>query len=190
MKSLSALFVFVLFGAVAATGQTSETEVAVVKISTEISKITKSVDDLNKKLGNFAETFSSNQGLRLSDKQQRFLFAFEMLNRGESRLHTLEILRVQLSERGVLTKSKIAAVEEQLRSENIERTLAGALNAEEVRVKRRRDLQNQQTDLQNLLSEIENSISEAENEITQTKQFLRRLRQQLFPAVIDELNDN
>ncbi|MBK8148918.1 MAG: hypothetical protein IPN69_13445 [Acidobacteria bacterium] len=189
MKSVFTFSVFVLLSVGVVFGQTADAEAAVVKISTDISKITKSLDELNKKLGSFAETFSSNQGLRLSEKQQRLLFAFEMLNRGESRLSTLETLKVQLGERELSNKRRMVAIEEELRSENIERTLAGALNAEEVRVKRRRDLQTQQTDLLDLLNGIENSIRETEYEITQTKQFLRRLRQQIFPAVIDELND-
>ena len=76
---------------VAAQTDNSRTSYAIENISTEISKISKSLEVIsNKKLGTFSETFNSNQGLRLTEKQQRLLFAFEMLNRAETRLSTLQ----------------------------------------------------------------------------------------------------
>ncbi len=192
MKSATPLFLLVLFFAsftVSAQTDNSRTTYAVENISTEISKISKSLDDLNKKLGTFSETFTSNQGLRLTEKQQRLLFAFEMLNRAETRLSTLQLLKVQLADREATTKRKIAQIEDNLRSENIDRTLNGTFDAETVRNARRRTLQNERNDLANLLNEIQNSISDADSEIFQTQLFLRRIRQQIFPGIEKELSD-
>lgn len=158
-------------------------------ISVQILQISKSLEDLNKKLAGFSETFNSNQGLRLSEKQQKLLFAFEMLNRAESRLSTLQLLKVQLADREATTKRKIAQVEDNLRAENIDRTLNGTLDAEQVRSSRRRALQSEQNDLTRLLNDIQSSIREADTEIFQTQLFLRRIRQQVFPEVEKELSD-
>lgn len=174
---------------VSAQNDNARTSYAVENISTEISRISKSLDDLNKKLGTFSETFNSNQGLRLTDKQQKLIFAFEMLNRAETRLATLKILKVQLADREATTKRKIAQIDENLRSENIDRTLNGTLDAEQVRSARRRTLQNERSDLSSLLSEIQNSISDTDSEIVQTQLFLRRIRQQIFPGVEKEISD-
>ena len=190
MKCVAALFVFCFATlAVSAQNDSSRTSYAIENISTEISKISKSLDDLNKKLGTFSETFNSNQGLRLTEKQQRLIFAFEMLNRAETRLSTLQILKVQLADREATTKRKIAQIEENLRAENIDRTLSGTLDAEQVRSARRRTLQNERNDLSKLLYDIQSSLNETDTEIVQTQLFLRRIRQQIFPGIEKELSD-
>lgn len=162
---------------------------AVENISTEISVIAKSLDDLNKKLGKFSETFTSNQGLRLNERQQRLLFAFEMLNRSETRLSTLQLLKVQLAEREANTKNKIAQIDEELRPESVDRTINGTLDAENMRFERRRALQTQKNDLTKLLNEIQFSIADTDGEIVQTQLFLRRIRNQIFPSVEEELRN-
>jgi hypothetical protein len=158
-------------------------------MSAEISNISRSLDDLNKKLTTFSQTFNSNQGLRLTDKQQQLLFAFEMLNRAESRLSTLQLLNVQLADREVTTKRKIAQIDENLRVENIDRTLSGTLDAEQVRSARRRTLQTERNDLSRLLNEIQISMRDTDYEIVQTQLFLRRIRNQIFPGIEKELAD-
>ncbi|MEO6589377.1 MAG: hypothetical protein ABIP06_08735 [Pyrinomonadaceae bacterium] len=185
---LSLMFCFGIF-TVSAQTENTRTSYAIENISTEISKISKSLDDLNKKLGSFSETFNSNQGLRLTEKQQRILFAFEMLNRSETRLSTLQLLKIQLADREATTKRKIAQLEDSLRSENIDRTLNGTLDAEAVRSARRRTLQNERNDLSKLLNEIQNSINDTDSEIFQTQLFLRKIRQQIFPNVEKEISD-
>lgn len=158
-------------------------------ISIQILQISKSLEDLNKKLATFSETFNSNQGLRLTEKQQKLLFAFEMLNRAETRLSTLQLLKVQLSEREATTKRRVAQIDESLKPENVDRTLTGTLDAEQTRSARRRTMQNEKNDLTRLLYEIQNSISDTDTEILQTQLFLRRIRQQIFPEVEKELSD-
>jgi hypothetical protein len=127
--------------------------------------------------------------LRLTDKQQQLLFAFEMLNRAETRLSTLQLLKVQLADREATTKRKIAQIEENLRVENIDRTLSGTLDAETVRNARRRTLQNERNDLAKLLQDIQISISDTDYEIIQTQLFLRKIRGQIFPGIEKELSD-
>lgn len=185
---LSLIFLFAVFSVSAQTDNSRVIE-PLENISGEISKISKSLDDLNKKLANFSETFNSNQGLRLTDKQQRLLFAFEMLNRAETRLSTLQILKVQLADREATTKRKIAQIDDSLRPEAVDRTLSGTLDAEETRSARRRALQIEKNDLTRLLYEIQSSISDTDSEIFQTQLFLRRIRQQIFPGVEKEISD-
>lgn len=184
----SIIFCFAVFSIYAQTDNSRVIE-PLENISGEISKISKSLEDLNKKLANFSETFNSNQGLRLTDKQQKILFAFEMLNRAETRLSTLQILKVQLADREATTKRKIAQIDDSLRPEAVDRTLAGTLDAEKTRSARRLALQVEKNDLTRLLFEIQNSISDTDSEILQTQLFLRRIRQQIFPSVEKEISD-
>ena len=192
MKRVAALLSFGLcFGISGVYAQTDNSRLIepLENTSREISKISKSLDDLNKKFNNFSDTFNSNQGLRLTDNQQRLLFAFEMLNRAETRLATLQILKIQLAEREATTKRRIAQIDDSLRPEIVDRTLNGTLDAEQVRAARRRTLQNEKNDLTKLLYEIQNSISDTDSEIFQTQLFLKKTRQRIFPEIEKELTD-
>lgn len=179
------------FGLTIVSAQTDNTNfvVPLENISTQITKISKSLDDLNVKLNSFSQTFDSNQGLRLTEKQQRLLFAFEMLNRAETRLSTLQLLKVQLADRQATTNRKIAQLDDSLRSENVDRMLNGSLNAEDARNDRRRSLQNEKNELTKLLYEIQSSIGDTDSEITETQMFLRRIRRLIFPNVEKEISD-
>ena len=173
------------------TQQILQTQNPIENISVEISRIAKSVEALNLRLKNFSDTFSSNQGLRLTNKQQKLLAAFEFLNRAEQRLATLQKLKIDLSEKQTSTNTKIATVENNLRQENIDRSIAitGSTNAEEIRSNRRQLLYKQKSELNELLNEIRNTMSDTDAEIRQTVMFLKNIRQRLFPEIEKEISD-
>jgi hypothetical protein len=173
------------------TQQTLQTQNPIENISVEISRIAKSVEVLNLRLKNFSDTFSSNQGVRLTDKQQKLLAAFEFLNRAEQRLATLQKLKIDLSEKQTSTNTKIATVENNLRQENIDRSIAitGSTNAEEIRSNRRQLLYKQKSELNELSNEIRNTMSDTDAEIRQTVMFLKNIRQRLFPEIEKEISD-
>ncbi len=173
------------------TQQISQTQNPIENISAEISRIFKSVESLNLRLKNFSDTFSSNQGLRLTDRQQKLLTALEFLNRAEQRLATLQKLKIDLSEKQTSTNVRIATVENNLRQENIDRSIAvtGSTNAEEIRVNRRQLLFKQKSELSALLYEIRNNMSDTDAEIRQTVNFLKNIRQRLFPEIEKEISD-
>jgi len=170
--------------------QTLQTQNPIENISVEISRISKSVEALNLRLKNFSDTFSSNQGLRLTDKQQKLLAAFEFLNRAEQRLATLQKLKIDLSEKQTTTNTRIATVENNLRQENIDRSIAitGSTNAEEIRSNRRQLLYTQKTELIELLNEIRDAMADTNAEIRQTVMFLKNIRQRLFPEIEKEIS--
>lgn len=167
----------------------SAQSIQIDNISDQLTVISKSLGQLNEKLKVFAETFSSNQGLRLSERQQTILIAFEFLNRAEQRLATLQKLKVDFSEKQSSIRLKIAEIEDGLRTESIDRTLQGTTNAEEIRANRRRVLSRERIDLAILLSEIERTIRETDLEIRDTEMFLKRIRNRIFPAIEKEISD-
>ncbi len=169
----------------------SQTQNPIENISVEISRISKSVEALNLRLKNFSDTFSSNQGLKLTDKQQKLLAAFEFLNRAEQRLATLQKLKIDLSEKQTTNNTRIATVENNLRQENIDRSIAitGSTNTEEIRSNRRQLLYKQKSELNELLNEIRNTMSDTDAEIRQTVMFLKNIRQRLFPEIEKEISD-
>lgn len=179
------------FGTATAQNNFSNNPEPIENISKEITKISKSLESFNEKLKNFTETFSSNQGLKLSERQQRLLAAFEYLNRAEQRLATLQLLKINLTEKQSSVKIKIAEVEDGLRPESVDRSVAlrGTTNAEELRNNRRQLLNREKSELTALLSEIQNTINETNFEIRQTENFLKNIRQRIFPEIEKDLSE-
>ena len=165
--------------------------IQIENISDKLSEITKSLNLLNEKLQKFSETFSSNQGLKLNENQQTILAAFEYLNRAEQRLATLQKLKIDLSEKQTAIRLQFADIEDQLRPESVDRSVAfrGTTNAEQLRENRRQALNREKTELSTLISDIQNSLNETNTEIRETEQFLRRIRQRIFPAIEREISD-
>ena len=174
----------------AATQEETISSDPIVNISNDLSKINKSVLTLNKRFKEFADLFSSNQGLQLSEKQQKLLLAFEILNRAEQRLAILQNLRIDLSEKQTTIRTSLAKIEDDMREEKINRSVAfeGTTNAELSRENRRRFLSSEQNNLRNLLSEIQNILSETSSEIRQLETFVKSVRQKVFPEINRELN--
>ncbi|HEY0656828.1 MAG TPA: hypothetical protein VGD05_00050 [Pyrinomonadaceae bacterium] len=173
----------------AANQQNAISPDAVVNISIDLAIISKSVQNLNKSLKEFFDKFSSNQGLQLSEKQQKLLLAFEILNRSEQRLAILHKLRIDLAEKQTSVKTLLAKIEDDLREEKISRSVAfeGTTNAELSRENRRRFLSSELNSLTSLLGEIQNTLTETNSEIRQLESFVRSIRQKVFPEVIREL---
>lgn len=165
---------------------------SIENIAKELSKISKSVTDLNARLKIFSDTFTSNQGLRLTDKQQKLLAAFEFLNRAEQRLSNLQTLKITLAERLTLARLRLAQNEIESSPESIDRSVAvrGAItDAEEMRESRRRALARQRTEINSLINEIQDSISTINEEIRQTENFLKNIRSRIFPEIEKEISD-
>lgn len=183
--------IFALSFNISAQTENQVQAIQVENISDKLTDISKSLNSLNERLTKFSETFSSNQGLKLSESQQTILAAFEYLNRAEQRLATLQKLKIELSEKQSSVRLQVSDIEEQLRPESIDRsvTFRGTTKTEELRESRRQALNKEKTELNTLISDIQNSLNETNNEIRQTEQFLRRIRQRIFPAIEREISD-
>lgn len=168
-----------------------QTADSIENIAKELAKISKSVADLNARLKNFSDTFSSNQGLRLTDKQQKLLAAFEFLNRAEQRLANLQTLKITLAEKQTTVRMRLAQNEIDSRPESIDRNIAvrGTTDGEEMRENRRRALARQRNEINSLLGEIQESINTVNEEIRQTESFLKNIRQRIFSEIEKELSD-
>jgi predicted nucleic acid-binding Zn-ribbon protein len=202
-KLLALLFTFMFAGTVISYAQNNnqtngegslpnqQTSLSLENISRELAKISKTVADFNLRLKNFSETFSSNQGLRLTEKQQKLLAAFEYLNRAEQRLSVLQKLKFELAEKQSALRLQIAKIETDLKPDSIDRNVAvsGSTDAEEQRESRRRALSRQRAELLSLIHEMQNSIDAATDEIRQTDLFLKNIRLRIFPEIEKELLD-
>lgn len=178
------------FGTLTISAQ-DEVPAQIENISDKLTDISKTLSSLNERLKTFSDTFSSNQGLQLSARQQRVLAAFEYLNRAEERLATLQRLKIDLTEKQTSIRLKLAEVEDNLRKESIDRSVAlrGTTDTEAIREIRRRALGREQNELNSLSNEISSSIRDVEQEIRETNMFLNNIRRRIFPAIDREISD-
>lgn len=160
-------------------------------IARDMSKISKSVEELNKRLEKFAETFSSNQGLRLTERQQKLLIAFEFLNRAEQRIASLQTLKLSMTEKQTTIRLQLARITDDSLPASIDRYVAlrGTTNAEELREIRRQALNKEKYELTRTVTEIQDDLNEINEEIRQTDIFLKSIRRRLFPEIEKELLD-
>jgi len=160
-------------------------------ITGELGKISRSVDKLQGNWKSFFDSFSTNQGLRLSEKQQKLLLAFEVLNRSEQRLGNLQKIRLDLTEKQSTFRLQLSRVSDDLLPETIDRYVStrGSLNAEQLRDIRRQALLKEKTELSNVLYQIQRDLDNANDEIRVTEQLLRTIRARLFPELEKELAD-
>jgi len=160
----------------------------VTNISVEITRISRSVQQLNQKLDKFVETLAQMSGVNYSEKQQRLLLGLEFLVRSEQRLATLQKFQIELVEKQSSVRSKLAQIDIDLRPQSIERsiTFAGTTQTEELRDSKRQVLQAERSSLSSLLAQINQSISETNEQIRETQVLVQRLRKQLMFEVEKE----
>lgn len=160
-------------------------------IAKELTKIAKSVEELNKRMAKFSETFSSNQGLKLTDRQQKLIVAFEFLNRAEQRLVSLQNLKLNLAEKQTTLRLQLAKITDDLLPASIDRyvSLRGTTNAEELRNIRRQALLVEKYELTRTVTEVQNDLNEINEEIRQTDLFVKSIRRRIFPEIEKELSD-
>ena len=168
-----------------------KTQQTLEDISTELTQLTKSLQVFNQRLNEFLESVNKYKGIHLSEKQQKLLFGYEILNQTEQLAATLRKSLIETGEREATIKRRIGQVQFDLRPENIERSvqLQGTTKAEEARENKRRTLENERYTLQNLLSEIETSRAQISENLQQTELFAQSFRKSLFAQIRNAMED-
>jgi hypothetical protein len=171
-------------------GQALPDGLPIENISKDLSRITKSVEALTQKLNTFFDTFSTNQGLMLTEKQQRLLMAFEVLNRSEQRLVNLQKLKLELSEKQTTFRLQLARINDDSLPESIDRYVStrGTTNAEQIRDIRRQALLKEKFEITTLLNDMSRDLENINHEIRQMENLLRTIRQRLFPEIEKEIS--
>lgn len=195
------VFLFVAVSQVSAQNSRVETDVnsqiqpqieeQLNKINENLTKLSKTVKTFTDDLKSFFEKFSSNQGLRLTERQQLILMAFEVLNRAEQRLLTLQKQKIELTEKISAVRLQLAKITDDLQPESIDRYVStrGTTNAEQLREIRRQALHKEKVELERLVYDVDNTLDVTSDEIRQTELFIRNIRARIFPQIERELSD-
>ena len=160
-------------------------------ISQEITKISKSVQTFNTNVKELLEKFMVGKGMQLTERQQKLLLGFEVLNRAEQRLEILQKFQIELTQKEGEVKTRTAQVEEELIPGGIDRSVAmiGSTNGNEMRENRRRTLETERRNLQNLSAQIIRNLQQTNDELRQAENFVQRLRRKILPQIEAEISD-
>lgn len=160
-------------------------------ISQETAKISKAVQALNSAFKELLEKFTVGKGMQLSDRQQKLLLGYEVLNRAETRLEILQKFQIEMTQKDGEVKTRLSQLEESLMPGGVERDTAfiGTMQGDEMRENRRRTLEIERRNLQTLSAQINRSLQQNSSELRQAENFVQTLRRRILPAIEAEVSD-
>ena len=115
---------------------------------------------------------------------------FTLLTQAEQRAEILRRQLVEWTEKEVTYRSRLTQLDEDMRPENIERTLStyGTTRTAEMRDTRRRVLETERRGVESLLLLTTQNRTRLEDEVRQADQLVQKLRQRLNPLIEKEID--
>jgi hypothetical protein len=165
-------------------------------LSNEVAGLRQSLQTLNNRLKTISE------GLFSPDKKnddnslesvRKVTTNLDLLTHAEERAEVLRKQLIELIEKETSYRSRMTQFDEDLRPENIERSMVGigGTRTAEMRDTRRRVLENDKKGIENLLNVTALSRIRLEEDVRQADLLVTKLRQRLFPLIdkeIDKIN--
>ena len=156
-------------------------------VANEIALLRKSVQTVSTRLREITETLlAESKPTDGADKQRNPISAnLELLARAEERAEVLRKQLIELLEKETAFKNRMAQIDEDIRPENIERSLSGygTTRTPELREVRRRSLETERRGLDSLLSVTTPGRMRLEEDVRQADALVTRLRQRLLPLI-------
>lgn len=161
-------------------------------VANQIELLRKSLQTLNTRLREISESLlapDAKQSNSSNDKQNSIALNLALLARAEERAEILRKQLLELIEKETSYKSRMAQIDEDMRPENIERTLSGVggTRTAELRDVRRRVLENERRGLDSLLNLTTQSRIRLEEDVRQADALVFKLRQRLLPLIDKEI---
>ena len=158
----------------------------------EIDLLRKSLQTLNSRLREISERLPAGDSKQSgsNDKQNRLAPSLELLARAEERAGILRRQLIESIEKETTYKSRLAQMDEEIRPENVERSLSGVgtTRTAEIREVRRRSLEIEKRGLESLLNLIAQTRARLEEEVRQADGQVSRIRQRLLPLIDREID--
>ena len=162
-------------------------------IANELGLLRKSLQTLNNRLQVISDGLlapDSKGEAESKERLKRISTNFDLLTRAEERAEILRKQLIELTEKETQFKMRLVQLEEEMRPENIERTLStyGTTRTVEIRETRRRVLDSEKRGVENLLQITSQSRLRLEEDVRQADQLVSKLRQRLFPMIDKEID--
>ena len=158
-------------------------------IAQDVSRIAVSVQALSKSLREFVDKMGKAETVSLPDRHQKLILGMQLLVQAEQRLATQQRYNVEIAEKDIAVRSRLAQIEIELNQ--LDRTypsnIEGSTQTPEIREVRRNALQAEKTTLQNGQQQLQNALTEAQNSVRESQGLVQRLRRTYLPQVEREL---
>lgn len=171
---------------------------SMIAVANEIDLLRKSVQTLNTRLRDITDKLFAPETKEIdnsNDRVKRISANLELLGRAEERAEILRKQLLDLIEKETAYKSRMTQMDEDMRPENIERSLSGigTTRTMELRDTRRRTLENERKGLDILINQTSSSRMRLEEDVRQADLLVTKLRLRLMPLIekeIDKINPN
>ena len=162
------------------------------QLTGEVAALRQSLQTLNKRLQAISDELLAPDKQaedKSVDTVKKVTTNLDLLTHAEERAEVLRKQLLELIEKETAYKSRMAQFDEDLRPENIERSMAamGGTRTAELRDTRRRVLENDRKGVENLLNVTTQSRIRLEEDVRQADFLVSKLRQRLFPLIDREI---
>src|SRR5262252_8573635 len=150
------------------------------QLTGEVAALRQSLQTLNKRLQTISDELlapDKKNDDKAADTVKKVITNLDLLTHAEERAEVLRKQLLELIEKETAYKSRMAQFDEDLRPENIERSMAA------MRDTRRRVLENDRKGVENLLNITTQSRVRLEDDVRQADFLVSKLRQRLFPLI-------
>ena len=168
-------------------------------VANEIALLRKSLQTLNARLREITEKVFSPDAVKPegapAGRQSPLAQNLDILARAEQRAEGLRRQLIELIEKETAYRTRIMQLDDDMRSDSIDRSLSGVgtTRTPELRDLRKRQLDNERKGVENLLNVTAASRARLELDVKEADSLVARIRQRLLPLIekeIDKLNPN
>ena len=163
-------------------------------VANEIALLRKSLQTLNARLREITEKVFSPEAVKPGDapagKQNPIAQNLDILSRAEQRAEGMRRTLLEMTEKETAYRTRIMQLDDDLRSDSIDRSLSGVgtTRTPELRDLRRRQLDNERKGVEILLGQATSSRLRLEDELKQADLLVARIRQRLLPLIEREID--
>lgn len=162
------------------------------QLTGEVAALRKSLQTLNNRLQTISDELLGPEK-KTEDKSvdpvKKVTTNLDLLTHAEERAEVLRKQLIDLIEKETAYRSRMTQFDEDLRPENIERSMAsiGGTRVAEMRDQRRRVLENDRRGVESILNITVQSRLRLEEDVRQADLLVSKLRQRLFPLIDREI---
>ncbi len=195
------LLLTILVVSVAATRASAQTQpdstqspASTDPVANEIAQLRKTLQTLNTRLQTITTGLLSPDAKQTdNEKLKQVASNLELLAHIEERAEVLRKQLIELIEKETAYRTRLTQMDEDMRPESIERSMAGigGTSTAEMRDTRRRSLDSERKGLESLLAITSQSRLRLEEDVRQADLLVAKFRQRLFPLIdkqLDKLN--
>ncbi|HEX8339094.1 MAG TPA: hypothetical protein VF621_20400 [Pyrinomonadaceae bacterium] len=163
-------------------------------VANEIGLLRRSLQTLNARLREISEKLLSPDTVKTGEgpggKLNPIAQNLDILSRAEQRAEGLRRQLLEMTEKETAYRTRIMQLDDDLRSDSIERSMGGVgtTRTTELRELRRRQLDNERKGVEVLLGQASTNRARLEDDVKQADSLVARIRQRLLPLIEREID--